>query len=458
MTIQNRIAGQFSLIVASILIVFSALVYLTSATYRQEEFYERLKQKGRTTVRLLIDVKEIDRTLLKIIDRNTLSELRDEKVLIFDGRNRLIYSSVDDEVIHYQPALLIQIREQQELEIHDGGNELVGLRVNEAGQSFVVLASAYDEFGRSKLNNLRQTLLWGLLGGIGLTVGLGLFFAGQSLRPISRINQQVQTITSTNLRQRLDEGNRQDEIDRLAINFNTVLAQLERAFEQQRSFVSHASHELRTPLTALKSEIQLGMNRRRSIDEHEFILRNLLGDADRLIGLSNSLLLLARPLTDAGAVTMAPLRVDDVLLEAQQELLNAYPGYRVSIDYATLPEPDDTLVRGNGVLLRQVFLNLMDNACKYAPDETVCIQISSAEGMCRIAFSDRGIGIDAGELPSIFDPFFRASNALRYAGFGLGLSICRRILAVHNGQLRAESLVEQGSTFTVLLPKQVESD
>ncbi len=452
MTIQTRIAAQFSMIVATILIVFSVVVYLTSATYRQEEFYERLKQKARTTVRLLVEVKEIDRNLLKIIDRNTITELLDEKVLVFDSRNRLIYASVDDEVIHYHPDLLRQVRLKQEIEIHDGDNELAGLRVDERGESLVVLASAYDEFGRSKLANLRRTLIWGLLGGIGMTVGLGLFFAGQSLRPISRINQQVQTITSTNLRQRLDEGNRKDEIDQLAVNFNTVLGQLERAFEQQRSFVSHASHELRTPLTALKSEIQLGINRPRSVDEHEFILRNLLGDTDRLIGLSNSLLLLARPLTDAGAVTMAPLRVDDVLLEAQQELMNAYPAYRVRIDYDTLPDSDDTMIRGNAMLLRQVFLNLMDNACKYAPDDTVDVRISTNDQFCRVAFIDRGMGIGADELSTIFDPFFRASGALGYAGSGLGLSICRRIVEVHRGQLLVESGVGVGSTFTVLLP------
>ncbi len=454
MTIQNRIAGQFSLIVATILIVFSVVVYLTSATYRQEEFYERLKQKARTTVRLLTEVKEIDRNLLKIIDRNTITELLDEKVLVFDSQNRLIYASVDDEVIHYHPDLLRQVRTKQELEIHDGDNELVGLRVDERGESLVVLASAYDEFGRSKLTNLRQTLIWGLLGGIGLTVGLGLFFAGQSLRPISRINQQVQTITSTNLRQRLDEGKRQDEIDQLAVNFNTVLGQLERAFEQQRTFVSHASHELRTPLTALKSEIQLGMNRPRSVDEHAFILQNLLGDTNRLIGLSNSLLMLARPLTDTGAVTMASLRVDDVLFDAKQELLNAYPSNHVRVDYALLPDPDDTLIRGNATLLRQVFLNLMDNACKYAPDETVNVMISTSGSFCQVAFTDTGIGIGADDLSAIFDPFFRASGALAYPGAGLGLSICRQIVAVHSGQLLVKSAVGTGSTFTVLLPNE----
>ena len=211
MTIRNRIALQFSLIVASILIVFSVLIYLVSATYRREEFYERLKSKARTTVRFLIEVKEVDQELLKIIDRNTLTALFDEKVLIFDAKNRLIYSSVDDQVIHYRTALLNDVRQKEEVETFNGPNELVGLLYRQNGRDLVVLASAYDKFGKSKLDNLQLTLGWGLLAGISITIGLGIFFAGQSLQPISQINQQVSTITARNLQQRLDEGNRQDE-------------------------------------------------------------------------------------------------------------------------------------------------------------------------------------------------------------------------------------------------------
>ena len=456
MTIRHRIAGQFSLIVASILITFSILIYLTSATYRQEEFYERLKRKARTTVRFLIEVKEIDQDMLKIIDHNTLSALMNEKVLIFDKGNRLIYSSVDDEVIHYQTALLDQVRQQQELEMHDKENELVGLHYTEQGQSLVVLASAYDQFGKSKIANLRQTLLWGLLGGIGLTVCLGLFFAGNSLKPISLIYQQVKTITSTNLRQRLNEGNRQDEIDQLAIILNQVLEQLERAFAQQRSFVSHASHELRTPLTALKSEIQLGLRRRLSSEEYEVVLGNLMGDTDRLIDLSNSLLLLARTLDDGGLINFASLRAEELLLEAQQELVSVNPTYRVTLDYTKIPEQEtETMILGNETLLKRVFLNLMDNACKYSADKTVRIQIGTDEQYCRISLTDYGIGIRADELSAIFDPFHRASNALTYKGFGLGLSICRRIVEIHAGQIQAESRLGQGSTFTILLPHPV---
>ncbi len=453
MTIRNRIALQFSLIVASILIVFSIVIYVVSATYRREEFYDRLKNKGRTTVRFLVEVKEVDRDLLKIIDRNTLTALFDEKVLIFDERNRLIYSSVDDQVINYSPSLLNRVRQEKDIETHNGRNELIGLLYRQNGRDLVILASAYDQFGRSKLDNLQLTLGWGLFVGISITIGLGIFFAGQSLRPISQLNEQVTTITAGNLQRRLDEGNRQDEIARLAINVNDLLRRLQQAFEQQRSFVSQTSHELRTPLAALKSEIQLGLLRPLTVPEHEAILQNLLTDADRLIGLTNSLLQLARTLETIDLLPLHPIRSDESLFAARDELTAARPNYKIAIDYEHVPESErETLVAGNEKLLKQVFINLLDNACKYSADHTARVRISTDDAHCYVAVSDQGIGMTEADIARIFEPFYRASNALDYQGFGIGLSITAKLIDLHHGSLRVESQPGQGSTFTVSLP------
>jgi len=453
MRIRNRIALQFSVIVASILMLFSLIIYLNSASYRQEEFYERLKNKARTTVRLLIEVKEVDKNLLKIIDRNTITALLDEKVLIFNEHNQLVYSSVDDQVIRYNPTLLAQVREEKEIETYSGDNELIGLYYTESGQKLVILASAYDKFGRSKLRNLGYTLLWGLWGGISVTILLGVYFAGQSLAPIDRINRQVQTITAHDLGQRLDEGARRDEIDQLAVNFNAVLDRLNRAFEQQRSFVTHASHELRTPLAALKSEIQLGMQQRLSPEQYGQMLENLMEDTERLIGLTNSLLFLARTLESSNQMPLTTLRLEDLVFEARDELLAANPGYTIGVDYETLPATEtETMLKGNPNLLRRVVFNLLDNACKYSADQTALVRIGTDTSSCRLIVEDRGIGIPPEELERIFEPFRRGSNAVGYHGFGIGLSICRRIAELHQGSLLISSMPGRGSTFTLLIP------
>ncbi|WP_019989676.1 HAMP domain-containing sensor histidine kinase [Rudanella lutea] len=456
MTIRNQISGQFSFIVASILTVFSLTVYIISADFREEEFYDRLKQQARTTARLLIEVQEVDIPLLKIIDQNKVSALVNEQVLVFDQTDQLVYSSIDDTLTHYQPEWLAQIREEGEWESHTGDAELIGLVIRQGDKAYTVMASAYDQFGRSKLRYLAFTLFWGWLAGIGVTVMLGFFFAGRSLRPIARINQQIQTITAQDLRQRLDEGRRQDEIDQLAVNFNQVLARLELAFEQQRSFVSHASHELRTPLATLKSDVQLALRRTRSADELRGVLQTMLPDIDRLSALTNSLLMLARTLENGSSMLISTVRIDEVVFAAQEELLQAYPAYQVDVQYVRLPEAEaDTEVLGNESLLKRVLYNLLDNACKYSANHRAEVQISYDQRSVQLAVRDEGIGVPPEEEERIFDLFYRTDQSRNYEGFGIGLSICRRIIELHQGRLTLQSTPGVGSTFTVQLPRQL---
>lgn len=452
MKIKDRIALQFSLIVASILIIFSIVVYSISSNYRQEEFYDRLTNKARTTARLLVHVDEVDKKLLKIIDRNTLTALAEEKVLVFDSENKLIYASVDDKPLTYRRNLLEEIRLNKHVETIEGTSEVIGLLYEEGSEPLIVIASAYDRFGRSKLRNLGNTLFWGLLVGIGVTVLLGIYFAGNSLRPIAHINDQVSSITARNLRQRLDEGNRRDEIAQLAINFNTVLERLHQAFEQQRSFVSHASHELRTPLAALKSEVQLAERFVRDDPEIQEIFQNLSSDTERLISITNNLLFLARSFDNISQMTTAQVRIEDVTFFAKDELLSVHPTYHICIDYENLPaEETHTIIQGNEELLKRVILNLIDNACKYSPDHTARILFSTDATYCTLKVIDNGIGIAPEDQPYIFEPFYRASNATSYSGFGIGLSICQRIVDIHGGTLTVHSKKGQGSTFTIQL-------
>ena len=452
MKIKDRIALQFTLMVAVILLLFSVAIYIVSSRYRQEEFYDRLKSKAQTTCRLLVKVNGIDKDLLKVIDQNTLTEMLDEKVLIFNPKNELIYSSVDDKLITYHANLLSEVRQKKDIEFVQGDSEIIGLLYEEGEEPLVVLASAYDKFGKSKLNNLLQTLAWGLAGGIGLTIFLGIYFAGNSLRPISKINEQVSLITAQNLDQKLDEGNRKDEIAQLAINFNTVLYRLHKAFEQQKSFVSHASHELRTPLAALKSEVQLGQRFARGNPELKEVFDNLFSDTERLISITNNLLFLARSVENMGDIKTSQVRIEDISFLAKEELLAAHPNYNIIIDYDQIPENEnDTVIRGNEELLKRILLNLMDNACKYSADQTARLFIHADDKNCTVRVTDKGIGISPDDIPYVFDPFYRSSNTSEVPGFGIGLSICQRIADLHRGTLSVTSELNVGSTFTLQL-------
>lgn len=451
MKIKNKIALQFTLIVAAILLIFSVLVYSASANYREEEFNDRLFSKALSTCRFLIMVKEVDDNLLRIIDQNT-QILINENVLVFDRHNHLIYAAGDSIHIRYDDQLLEKVREEELLETYQGANQLVGIYYDEGEEPLIALASAHDKFGIMKLQNLKQTLLWCFLAGIFCTVLLGIHFAGASLRPIAEIISQISTITANDLRQRLPQANSPDEIGQLASRFNDVLHKLEQVFDKQRSFVYHASHELRTPLAALKSEIQLA---EKQVDEHpelKKVFHNLSTDTERLISITNSLLLFARSIEDTGQFRMETVRVEDVLFSAKNELPIENYADRIRIGYATIPEDENhTLVTGNEELLKRVCANLMDNACKYS-DGVVEVTIDTDDRFCCIKITDQGIGIAESDLPRIFDVFYRGSNVIGLNGFGIGLSICQRIIDRHGGELLVESTLSRGSTFTVRLP------
>ncbi|MBK8565041.1 MAG: HAMP domain-containing protein [Saprospiraceae bacterium] len=417
MNILTKLTLRFSIITASILVLFSLAVYLFSASYRKEEFYQRLESRAVTTAKLLVTVKEVDKALLRIIDDNSVPALPEEQVFVFDKQNRLAYSSTDDTSRTYSNDLLNSIRQAKKMRFEHGDFEEMGAIYLEEGEPFVVVASAFDRYGKSKLGNLRTIMLLGLPIGIGIIVLAGRIFAEQVLNPLANINDSVSKISEGNLDQRLDEGNQTDEIARLAMNFNQMLERLEKAFELQQSFVANASHELRTPLAAMRSQLQVELGKVRNIDEYQSILQSQLDDVVSLSDLTNRLLLLARTSMEQQRLDFSVLRVDEVLFNAQEELARLKPAYRFHFDYNALPDNEaDLTVRCNEQLLTVAFLNLMDNACKFSEDKTVTIAILAQNSNIQISFQDKGPGIAPNDLEQVFQPFYQGENVRALQG------------------------------------------
>jgi signal transduction histidine kinase len=454
MNIHARLTFIFTLIVASLLVVFVVSVYLFSAKYRKEEFLSRLESRAVTTARLLLEVKEVDKKLLQIIDKNSIHALYEEKVLVFDERDSLVYSSLDDLKIYYSKELLARIRKEKSVEESEEDREKVGILAANEGKNFVIISSAYDRFGRSKLKNLQHILVSGLLIGIGIIFVTGRLFAGQALVPLARLNEAISTISAGNLDQRVDEGNQKDEIAQLAMNFNRMLERLESAFEIQKNFVSSASHELRTPLAAISSQLQLALAHERPPEEYRAFLQSILDDTQAVITLTNGLLMLAQSRLERDRIGFTSTRADEIVFSAQKELAISRPDYFFQIDYTEFPNEESALLlEGNEHLLRTAFINLMDNACKYSMDKTVRITLSFPQNKIRICFADQGIGIPRQEAGMIFSPFFRGSNIKsQIKGYGMGLPICKRIIELHQGDIQVDSAPGEGSRFIVELP------
>lgn len=451
--IRTRLTLQFTYIVTFILILFSFIIYYFSANYREYDFYSRLENKAINTAKLLIEVKEVDYNLLKIIDRNTINALYNEKVMIFDYDDNQIYNSLDDDSISVSKALLDKIRLLKDVRFHEGKKEVIGLLYADKYDRFVVIASALDNYGIKKLNNLKWIILVGLFTSIGLTVFTGRAYANRALKPISDVVSQVDKITISSLNMRVNEGNGTDEIAQLAVTFNKMLERLESAFEMQRSFVSNASHELRTPLTSITGQIEVSLMKTRTHDEYVNILESVLEDIKNLNALSNGLLDLARASSDISAIALHPMRIDEIMWETRAELLERKKDYKVSIEFKELIEDEKELtLLGNDHLIKTAIVNLMDNACKFSSDKSVEIVLSVRDKFIVTEFTDKGIGIDSAETERIFQPFFRASNAKNISGNGLGLSLTDKIIKIHRGFISIDSKLNKGTVVTISIP------
>jgi len=451
--IRTRLTLQFTYIVTFILILFSFIIYFFSADYRQYEFYSRLKSKAINTAKLLIVVKEVDYKLLKIIDKNTISTINNEKVMIFDYKDSVIYNSSDADSIGISKFLLDKIRILKDVRYHKEKKEVIGLLFTDKNDQYVVISSALDNYGLEKLDNLKWIIIVGFFISIGLTVYLGRIYANRALKPMSDVVRQVGKINITSLDMRVNEGNGTDEIAQLAITFNKMLERLESAFEMQRSFVSNASHELRTPLTSITGQIEVSLMKSRTHEEYEAILESVLEDIKNLNALSNGLLDLAKASSDISAIALHPLRIDEILWQTRTELIERKKDYIISIKFREPIEDErEITVIGNDHLLKTAIVNLMDNACKFSSDKSVEIVLSVRNNYIVTEFIDKGIGINEVDMENIFHPFYRATNAKNVPGNGLGLTLTDRIIRIHHGILSIDSKVNKGTIVIISIP------
>lgn len=449
MNIKSKLTYRLLAMVSCIWLFASVSIYIFSAEYRKEEFYRRLESKATTAARLLIEFEEVDADLLKKIESANPIKLPSEKITIYDYNNVEIFSTGSDPLT-IPKDLMDKIRLEGSLEWEEGDIEVLGMLYTDRYERFVVLAGANDFFGKSKLVNLRNILIIVFILSIIIVAIVGGIYTRSALQPISNVVDEVNTIGAGNLDKRISEGNGKDEIAVLGITFNKMLDRLQDAFRSQRSFISNASHELRTPMTSILSQIDVTLLKEREKAEYIETLNSVKDDVHNLAHLTTKLLLLAR--TEAFTESFTSLRIDTIIWQAVSETTQAHPEYKIKVAISSAIDDEQQLtVQGNEQMLKSVFLNLIDNACKFSPQSEVNVDVTSQKHFIVIKFCDQGIGIPSEEVDRITQPFFRARNAVSIKGHGIGLSLAKNIIHIHNGSLSIVSSEGNGTTVTVQL-------
>ena len=290
---------------------------------------------------------------------------------------------------------------------------------------------------------------------IGLVVLLGYVFSRQALKPLNNLIDQINTPAASTLPFRLQADNPQDEVGVLAQAFNDLLTRQERLVENQRAFIAQASHELRTPLTTIKGWLETSILYDNDADSIKRGMAKAVSELDKLTALANGLLQLARIDSVDAQLDRQPLELIDIVLDAADTLGKQRVAQALSVQVSdgVLEQATPVTVWGNAYLLKTALLNLLDNAAKYSSGQPVTLFLEmDTEERAHIRIEDRGIGLTPGEEDRVLLPLVRGSNVQSIEGFGIGLTLAHRIIALHQGQLHLRPRAGGGTLTEIILP------
>jgi two-component system, OmpR family, sensor histidine kinase ArlS len=454
MSIRYKIAILFAVLASLILSAVAVAVYFFSVKERTDFFRLRLKNRAVSTAHLAATVVDSNYSIISKLDAAPVASFSNKGVTILNYRNEVLYQFADipgNEVL-LTPAQVEQVKINDEYYFAKDTRMVVAIQYLNEDHNFITVVAASDPDGELYLKDLWRLLLFSTLFSTIISFMVGLLFARTLVKPIQHIIAEVNLISSHNLSKKIDEGKTKDELYRLSQTFNDLLGRLQESFIIQRRFISNASHELSTPLTSVSSQLEVALQKERSNEEYKEVLKSIHEDVKGLHLLTKSLLDIAKTGTE-GSIELHHVRLDEVLLKAAADVQKLNSDYHVSIHFETMPEEEQELtVFGNSNLLYIAFKNIIENGCKYAADHRCTITALFSPSHITVHTQSKGQTIAPDELPHIFLPFFRAGNAEERDGFGLGLTLVKRILSLHKAIITASSSTEKGTVFTVEIP------
>jgi signal transduction histidine kinase len=460
--------------------VFAVVLYFARRSSTYQDLDRRIQSEADLTAGILAESYRARGTLVEkdtagrpvlTVDVAAVLEVVPDFLLVTSRDGRLLFASPDARALTF--AEFEQLSAITRPPIAGGRAPTpVGVRIEpngptlhyilravpDAGDQFgAIFAGANTQSAELRLEQLLLTLVIAFFVGVVPAILVGGWIAARALEPIDRMITEVREITDgRSLHRRLAVPMERDELSRLAETLNQMMTRLERSFAALRRFTADASHELKTPLTVVRAGVERAITRPDVPPETLAPLEETLQEVNRMTELLDSLLTLARADEGRAELHREPVDLREILEEAGEtgELLAEQAG--VGMEIRLPPEP--VVVSVDRSRVRQLALNLIENAVKYTPSGgEVSVELSSNDGRAVFTVADTGIGIAPGDLPHVFDRFWRADSARtrtsERAGTGLGLAICKWIAEAHGGTIDVQSRPGRGTTFTVGLPR-----
>jgi two-component system, OmpR family, sensor kinase len=484
-SIRFRLAVYYSLALTATMVAFGAAVYWerTATAPREAELRldAALRSESDLAVRLLAQQARVQRAATRSGPGAAVSDsepaLIDAVVPYFDPMADYVFlagpagdirylspsaKSLPDTTVSVVLALMVRRPPPVGADTLTTGPHDMPLRYNLARVDSVpgvgaVLVAARLQVDTSEIREILLSMLMMAPLILVASASLGYWLAGRSLRPVEGMIQELGAIQDgTSLNRRLAMPPGADEISRLAQRLNDMLGRVERSFVALRRFTADASHELKTPLMVLRAGVERSLTHPQTPAEIVPALDETLRQINQMSELVINLLTLAR--ADEGRASLALTETDlrTLVAEAAEtaEILGEERQVAVTIELP--PYPVQLAVDAGRV--RQLLMNLVTNAVKYtAPGGNIVVRLVDGPDSVTLAVQDSGIGIAPGDLPNVFERFWRAdiarSRTGEHPGTGLGLAISKWIAEAHGGTIAAQSRPGRGSIFTAVFPK-----
>jgi two-component system sensor histidine kinase ArlS len=453
MSIKQRITIAFGVLVAALLVLFSVFIYQTFESYRRTLMRTRLERRARAAEAYFVNRTEFL--------RSSYLALPDQHELLLDSQERRVYASAHPDDQPPGPELLARARTGV---VHftystprwPYPKEGVALPLVVGNSAYVAVVTAYDLTGRQTSRSLLLILMVGNTVALLMIALVGWVFARRAMRPFDALIEQMDAATVDDFSFRLRRSVRPDEAGYLADSFNVLLDRLQALARSQKQFVAYASHELRTPLTVVKGKLETSLAYDQTLPAARQSMEEALRRLDGAIDLANNLLSLAEVEHLTPGRLRDEINVVDIVLDTVGYFGEKYPQQLLDVQLtdAFTEHSPHVRVLGSTSLLRTALVNIIDNACKYSEFRPVSLRIDydPAQAETLLETEDQGIGIPGSELPNVYVPLMRGGNVGAVPGFGLGLTLARKITDMHGGHLHIHSTPGQGTTVTLRLP------
>jgi len=460
-SIRFRLTVWYAGLLALLLLLFGASTYLGLRHYLNQTLNESLGRQARQIGEsFLIDVATGgEGYVISEINEHYAPELNNRFVRVTRADGSMLYVSGKPKESRFDPSTVsvvgAPVSQDYVREAHAPGGVLLIYThpfTERSGQHFLIEVGAPYEQVEVVLYGLLLALALGLPLTVIVAISGGWLLMRKALNPVDEITRGAEQITSRNLSQRLPVARTGDELERLSAALNRMIERLEESFLYVSRFTADASHELRTPLTILRGELEAASGQPEVAPDLRETIESAMEETERLARIVESLMAISR--LDAGEARMECDALDLAELAAstteQMRLLAEDKEIALRCESEELVS-----IEGDRARLKQVIVNLVDNAIKYTPaGGLVGVKVCASNGRALLEVNDNGVGIPPEALPHIFERFFRVDKARsrQMGGAGLGLSIIKAIVTAHGGQVRVESVEGRGSRFLVELP------